>query len=241
MKKIAVVFAGGIGKRMNSRALPKQFLKLYGKEIIIYTLENFEQHREIDEIVVACVEDWIPFLEELIQKYQLKKVKKIVPGGSTGQESIYQGILAAKELVEREDAIVLIHDGVRPLINRKLISDCIKCVQENGSAVTVVPTAETIVYSENKRTVSQIAERAECFLARAPQCFMLDEILQAHEKARAGGKKDFIDSASLMKFYGTDLFMVEGPVENIKITTPMDYYTFKALVEANENSQLFGA
>ena len=99
----AVIFAGGIGRRMNSRALPKQFLKLYGKEIIVYTLEQFEDHDQIDQIVVACVEDWIPFLKDLVEKYRLSKVAKIVPGGETGQDSICAGLKAAAELAPPEE------------------------------------------------------------------------------------------------------------------------------------------
>ncbi len=237
---IAVIFAGGIGKRMNSKALPKQFLKLYGKEIIIYTLEHFENHKEIDAIVVACVEEWIPFLNELINKYRMKKVKKVVSGGKTGQESIYYGLKAAKSIAGNEKSIVLIHDGVRPLINRKLISDCIRSTKERGNAITAVPAIETIICSENKSTVSKMIDRSECMLARAPQCFFLDEILENHKRAIQEKKIDFIDSASMMLYYGSELYLVEGPVENIKITTPMDYYTFKAMMEADENSQLFG-
>lgn len=240
MKNIAVIFAGGIGRRMNSRALPKQFLKLYGKEIIIYTLEHFQYHKEIDDIVIACVEDWIPFLENLVDRYRLTKVSKIVPGGATGQESIYHGILAAEKVAEKEKAMVLIHDGVRPLINSELITNCIASVREHGNAVTTVPSTETLIQSSDKKTVDGILTRSECFLARAPQCFILSDILKAHRRAIDEDKKDFIDSASLMLYYGTKLYMVEGPVENIKITTPMDYYTFKALTEAKENSQLFG-
>ncbi|MBY0757835.1 IspD/TarI family cytidylyltransferase [Sellimonas caecigallum] len=240
MKHIAVVFAGGIGKRMNSKALPKQFLRLYGKEIIVYTLEHFESHSEIDAIAIACVKEWIPFLEELVEKYRLTKVAKIVPGGESGQESIYNGLCAAREIAREEKCVVLVHDGVRPLINRKLITECIAMTEEKGSAVTVAPAIETIIRSDDKKTVDQIIERADCMLARAPQCFFLDEILENHEKARMEGKSDFIDSASMMSHYGKELYLVEGPMENIKITTPMDYYTFKALVEADENSQLFG-
>lgn len=239
MKHIAVVFAGGIGRRMNSKALPKQFLRLYGKEIIVYTLEHFQNHSEIDAIAVACVEDWIPFLKELIEKYRLDKVQKIVPGGETGQQSIYHGLCAAEELAAGEKTVVLIHDGVRPLINSGLISDCIKKTEETGSAITTAPAIETIFRSKDKQTVEQIIERADCMLARAPQCFYLDEILKRHRQAREEGK-EFIDSASMMSFYGCSLHLVEGPMENIKITTPMDYYTFKALIEADENSQLFG-
>lgn len=238
---IAVIFAGGIGKRMNSKALPKQFLRLYGKEIIIYTLEHFEQHPQIDKIVVACVEEWIPFLTGLIEKYGLKKVVRIVPGGETGQDSIYCGLCAAKEIAGDGKHVVLIHDGVRPLIEKQTITDCIRSVMDNGSAVTVAPAIETIIRVNEKEQISDVIDRSNCLLARAPQCFFLSEILEAHTRAREKGKHDFIDSASLMKYYGHSLSVVPGPVENIKITTPMDFYTFRALFEARENSQLFGA
>ncbi len=237
---IAVIFAGGIGRRMNSKALPKQFLKLYGKEIIIYTLEHFEKHKDIDAIVIACVEDWIPFLNELLPKYQMKKVKKVVPGGSSGQESIYHGLLAAREISDG-NSIVLVHDGVRPLINGELITKCIETVKEKGNAITVAPVIETIIRSEDNGKVSSIIDRSQCMVARAPQCFWLNELLECHEKSCQKEKFDFIDSASMMAYYGKELFIVNGPVENIKITTPMDFYTFKALCEARENSQLFGA
>lgn len=236
----AVIFAGGIGKRMNSRALPKQFLKLYGKEIIIYTLEQFEEHEQIDSIVVACVKEWIPFLEELIRKYGMKKVRAVVPGGETGQDSICEGLKAAERLDQGEDHIVLIHDGVRPLINEQTISECIRSVREHGSAITVAPAIETIIRVDGHQKVKEVIERADCLMARAPQCFYLAGILEAHRKAIQEGKHDFIDSASIMKYYGHSLSVVEGPVENIKITTPMDFYTFRALFEARESSQLFG-
>ena len=185
------------------------------------------------------MEEWIPFLQELIVKYHLDKVKKIVPGGETGQQSIYHGLCAARKIAEGDKTIVLIHDGVRPLIHSQLISDCIRKVEEKGSAITTAPAIETIFRSSDKRTVDQIIERSDCMLARAPQCFYLDEILKRHQQAKEEGR-EFIDSASMMSFYGSDLYLVEGPMENIKITTPMDYYTFKALIEADENSQLFG-
>lgn len=239
MKNIGVIFAGGIGKRMNTKALPKQFLKLHGKEIIIYTLEHFESHPQIDGIVIACVEEWIPFLMKLIKKYDFQKIGKVVPGGKNGQESIYHGLCAAKD-VYGEDCIVLIHDGVRPLIETQTITDNISCVEANGSAITTVPATETIVQMGNENQIENIIDRKSCVLARAPQSFKLKDILNAHEKSQAEGNKEFIDSASLMKYYGYTLSCVEGPVENIKITTPMDFYTFRALYEVKESSQLFG-
>ena len=236
---IAVIFAGGIGKRMNSKALPKQFLKLHGKEIIVYTLEHFENHPQIDGIVISCVEEWIPFLQKLIRKYDITKVGNVVPGGRTGQMSIYNG-LAAAEKCYGSHAVVLVHDGVRPLIDGKTITDSIECVMQYGNAITVAPANETIVKMSGDFRIDKIIDRNTCAVARAPQSFWLEELLNAHKRAIDEGKNDFIDSASLMQYYGYDLKAVLGPVENIKITTPMDYYTFKALVEAKENSMLYG-
>ena len=116
MSNVAVIFAGGTGQRMNTRTRPKQFLELHGKPIIVYTLEVFDQHKEIDGIVLVMLESWIGYTEELVRKYGLKKVRKIVPGGASGQESIYNGLKGAAEFYGDED-IVLIHDGVRPLID----------------------------------------------------------------------------------------------------------------------------
>lgn len=233
-----LIFAGGSGTRMNSRGKPKQFLQFYGKELIIHTLENFQNHSEIDSIVVVCIKEWIPTLNKLLKKYQIDKVRKVVPGGDSGQESIYNGVCAIKEFASNDD-VVLVHDGVRPFINEDVISACIKSVKENGSAITVVPAIETIVTQENGK-IASVTDRSKCFHARAPQCFKLGEFYAVHVQARKDGNINMIDSASLMKFYGHELYSVPGNVDNIKITTPADFYTFKALYEVRENSQIFG-
>ena len=235
---IAVIFAGGSGQRMNTESCPKQFLKLNGKPIIIYTLELFDSHEEIDGIVVACVADWIQYLKELIQDYKLHKVLDIVPGGATGQDSIYNGLKSAAEHCP-EDSVVLIHDGVRPLIEAKTISDNIRSVREHGSAITCIPASETfVVYDEGGNM--KIPSRANSFIARAPQSFVLKDILEAHEKARQEDKHDYIDSCSMMNHYGHKLRMVPGPVTNIKITTPADFFIMKTMLEIHENYQIFG-
>lgn len=233
-----LIFAGGSGTRMNSRAKPKQFLQLYGKEIIIHTLENFQNHPEIDNIVVVCKEDWIKFLWKLLDKYDLDKVKWVVPGGETGQMSIYNG-LAELEKHCPADSIVLVHDGVRPFVNDDLISNCIKSVKEHGSGITVVPAIETIVTTEDNK-IKTITDRSKCSLARAPQSFYLGELLEAHRKAQKEGKINMIDSACLMQYYGHELYTVPGNFDNIKITTPADFYTSRALYEVRENQQIFG-
>ncbi|MDE8702803.1 2-C-methyl-D-erythritol 4-phosphate cytidylyltransferase [Adlercreutzia equolifaciens] len=234
----ALIFAGGTGQRMNTKTRPKQFLELHGKPIILYTIEVFENHPDIDAIVVVCLEDWIPFLEKKLVHYDIEKVVAVVPGGATGQESIRHGLDALAEHVDA-DATVLVHDGVRPLVSSETISDCLASVDEHGSAVTVTPAIETIVQEEDGQIVN-IIERQACRMAKAPQCFPLDELLAAHRRAEEDGLGDFIDSASLMRHYGHPLHVVEGSPENIKITTPSDFYTFRAFVDARENSQIFG-
>ena len=241
MSSVAVIFAGGTGQRMNTRTRPKQFLELHGKPIIVYTLEAFNSHSEIDGIIVVMLESYIGHMEDLVRKYALDKVRKIVPGGSTGQESIYNGLCAAAEYYGQED-IVLIHDGVRPLIDEETISANIRCVKEHGTAITVTAAIETITMKDETGAVGTIIDRSQCELARAPQSFLLGQILDVHKRARDGkdSAHSFIDSASMMKHYGYKLYTVEGKPENIKITTPSDYYIFRAMVDARENSQIFG-
>lgn len=237
---IAAIFAGGVGTRMHTKDLPKQFLKIHDKPIIIHTLELFENNPEIDMIVISCVEDWIGYLNDLIIKYNLRKVQKIVKGGNTGQESIYNVLKAAEELGNRKEDIVLIHDGVRPLINQKTISDNIASVKKNGSAITSVKVKETVLIVDEDESIAEVPNRAQSRLARAPQSFYLNDILTAHEKAIDENKFDFIDSCSMMQYYGKKLYLIEGPQENIKITTPDDFYTMRALLDARENAQIYG-
>lgn len=239
---IAVIFAGGSGKRMRSRDIPKQFLKVHGKPIIIHTLSVWEKHPDIDAIVIACIEEGIDELHELIREYGITKVKKIVPGGSTGQLSIYQGLLAAKEcsgMEEQDNTIVYIHDGVRPFITKELISNNIRCVKEHGSSITTVKVKETILVVDGEERIVQVPDRHVSRLARAPQSFYLKDILAAHEKAVAEGKTDFIDSCTLMQYYGYKLYMTDGPDENIKITTPEDFFTMQSMLNAKENEQIY--
>lgn len=239
---IAIIFAGGTGKRMNTRAIPKQFLEIHGKPVLIYTLEKFEQNLAIDQIVLVCLESWIGYAKNLVQKFGIQKVGMIVPGGISSQDSIFHGLEAARRFsLVSEKNIVLIHDGVRPLIDQETINKCLEYVQRYGNAITTTPAIETIfVSNEDNGQVGQIFNRSRCAMARAPQCFYLQDIYDAHKKARKEKKFDFIDSAMMMQHYGHKLYMVNGPIENIKITTPTDFYLFRALLDAKENMQIVG-
>ncbi|WP_159545734.1 IspD/TarI family cytidylyltransferase [Streptococcus halichoeri] len=237
---IGIIFAGGVGSRMNSKGRPKQFLEVHGKPIIVHTLEIFENNSEIDATIVVCIKEWLDFMNDLVDKFNLKKVKQVVPGGETGQLSIFNGLEAAEAIAKGEDDIVLIHDGVRPLINEDLLSANIQSVKETGSAITSVAAKETVVLINQKKEIEEVVDRTRSYIAKAPQSFYLKDILAVQRDAIAKGITNAIDSSTLMGMYNKKLTIVEGPYENIKITTPDDFYTFKALFDAKENAQIYG-
>lgn len=237
----AVVFAGGTGVRMNSKTKPKQFLELHGKSIIIHTLEHFEQHPLVDNIAVVCVQGWEKQLKKELKRNFITKAKWLVTGGETVQISSYNGLKAVYDDCEDpKNTIVIMHDGVRPLIDEKLITDNIETVKKYGSSVTVSYAVETICSVNDSGRIAEIPDRGKARIAKAPQCFYLNDLMEAHNRARSEGISWMIDSASLMKYYGHELHTVTGSNYNIKITTPSDYYVFRALFEAEENSQIFG-
>lgn len=238
MMVTVLIFAGGTGRSMGPVSKPKQFLALYGKPIIIYTLEHFENHSEIDDIVVVCLEGYINELQGLLQRYGITKVSQIVPGGKTGHDSIYFGLKAMEKKMKEGD-IVLIHDGVRPLITEELISDNIKAVKAYGAAITVEPARESIVHSRDGILIDEVPNRNNIYIAKAPQSFLFHQIYEAYQKADHDNIKT-IDSAYLCNLYHIPMHMVRSTKNNIKISDPADYYMFRALYEATENQQIFG-
>lgn len=239
-ENIAIIFAGGSGARMGS-GIPKQFIEVNGKPIIIHTLEIFEEHPLIDSIYIACKEDCISKLERYVKRFFITKVRRIVPGGSTGQDSIFNALSAAYS--EKDpDSVVLIHDGVRPCIIPELIDANIESVLRNGSAVTCTPLFETPVISADGRTVCDVPDRSSMFTAQAPQSFYLGDVMAAHEKIRSSdpGYDGIVDTCTLMKKLGKEVSIVEGNRGNIKVTTPEDLYTFRAMIEYRETEQVFG-
>ena len=226
----ALIFAGGKGTRMHIGDRPKQFLEIDNKAIIIYTLEKFQECDLVDDIVVVCVGGWEDYLAGLISKNDMKltKVSKILTGGETGFSSRIIGLEYIKRTsADPENDLVLIHDGVRPLISSELLKDNVKCALQNGNAITTASATETVVVVDN----GLFLERSSCFFARAPQTFRVNDIYNAYKKASLEGKDCLIDSASIANYYGIDLHYVNGPNENIKITTINDYYLAKGIIE----------
>lgn len=217
---VAVIFAGGAGQRMGATT-PKQFLKLKDKEILVHTLEKFQNNEEIDAIVISMLSSWIDFTKKLVSEYNLDKVVNIVPGGETGQLSIYNGIKYVHDHYD-EDTIVLVHDGVRPFITDELISENINVAKITGSCISCVKSTETFLIIDNENSVKDIPPRNQSLIAKAPQTFKLANIYNAHQKAIYDNKINFVDSSTLMNYYGNPLSVIETDYDNIKITTPKD-------------------
>lgn len=234
MKKIALILAGGKGARMHNHALPKQFLEINGKPVVIHTLEVFSNHPRVDAIIVACLDGWVPFLKESISRFGISKVVNIVPGGDTGQDSIYHTLIAAREYANGEDAIVLVHDAVRPLVTPQTINANIDMVEKHGNCITCAHALETLIFRQNDGTVS-FPNRSDVKVARAPQSFMLSELLSGHEQAVADDRHDFPDSCTLMGYYGYDMTTLTDSEENIKITTPTDLLVAETMLRARSD------
>ena len=241
-KNIAVIFAGGSGKRMKYD-IPKQFLKVYGKEIIIHTLERFQYNKNIDLIYIGCIESYIDYLKELIKKYNITKVPKngIVAGGATGQDTIYN-ILKRVDEDNPDDSIVLIHDGVRPIIDDEIINDNIESVKKYNSAITVTKAFETPIISKDGESVDEVLNRSIVYTAQAPQSFYLQDILECHNiirKTTEGyNNPKIVDSCSLVKECDKEVHLIEGKRGNIKVTTYDDFAILLANYSANDYIQL---
>jgi 2-C-methyl-D-erythritol 4-phosphate cytidylyltransferase len=234
----ALIFAGGTGIRMNTRAKPKQFLELHGKPIIIYTLEHFEAHPEVDNIIVVCLESWIQELTHLLRRHALEKISRVIPGGESGDKSIYNGLQALENECAPDD-IVLIHDGIRPLIDAGLISANIAKVKERGNAITVEAVTESVVMLNGDGSVAEVPPRERMYAAKAPQSFRYGAVWELYRRARRDGLGT-TDSAHLCSVYGVEMHTVASTPNNIKVTAPADYYIFRALFEAMENEQILG-
>ncbi|MCD8337441.1 MAG: 2-C-methyl-D-erythritol 4-phosphate cytidylyltransferase [Lachnospiraceae bacterium] len=237
---IAIIFAGGSGVRMGA-GIPKQFLEINGKPILIHTMQLFQEHDEIDRIYLAMSRDYIDYAEALAEDYHIDKLAAIVPGGETAQDSIYNALIRARA-ENPEDSVVLIHDGVRPCVEYDVISENIESVEKYGSAITATLCYETILVSRDGRKVDDVPLRSESFAAQAPQSFYLKDILEAHEKIRARENRyeGMVDACTIYRALGRQPHIVPGNRGNIKVTTPEDVYMFRALLQYRENEQAFG-
>ncbi len=239
----AIVLAAGVGQRMRNGGLPKQFLKLMGKPIVIYTLEKFEQCDEIDKVVVVCHGGYIDYMQQLLKLYQIKKVAKIIVGGNDRQNSLKRGLDEITLLGAEDDDIVVIHDGVRPLVSQTTLHENIRVAKQHGCAITVHPVTETVVITDNEKAkMEDFKKRADTYSMTAPQSFQLKIIKEAYQKTdnMEQGEIPLLDAAMVYAQTGGEVHLVKEQGANIKITTPEDFYFLKAILELEENKYVFG-
>lgn len=227
---IAMVIAGGSGNRMH-QDIPKQFLTVNEKPVIIYTLEVFQRHPAIDEVVVVCIEGWEQVLWAYVKQFNLTKVNAIVKGGNCGQNSIYRGLVEIGR-EHKPDDIVLVHDAIRPMVSEEIISDCISKTVEYGSAIACIPCAEVMLVTENQKSSGQVFDRDHLKRTQTPQGFRLGRLREMHEEALAQGITDSTASCMLAIQMGEEVYFSKGSEKNLKLTTVEDIDIFKALLLA---------
>jgi 2-C-methyl-D-erythritol 4-phosphate cytidylyltransferase len=219
-KKVkAVILASGTGSRTNSE-IPKQFLELSGAPLIVHTLIPFEKCSNVDEQIIVTLPDYVDKTWEIVRRYRLAKVKKIIRGGKTRQESSKNGIDACGD----DTKFVLIHDAVRPFITNSLLNKLVKALNKYDAVVPVIPSADTIIETDREGFIVKIPTRSNLWRVQTPQAFSYDLIKEAHEKALQHGASNSTDDSALVLRIGQPVFTIKGDEKNIKITLPIDIY-----------------
>ena len=233
---VALIIAGGNGSRMKQE-IPKQFLTVMNKPIIIYTLEKFQNHPGIDKIQVVCLKGWEEILKAYAKQYNITKLLDVVPGGSTGQESINNGVDSLKNICS-EDDLIIVHDAVRPVINDEIISDCLIKASEHGNAVSSIPVVETIIKTDDKISGNISIPRDSVMRVQTPQCYRYGKLTWAYNQAKEKNITNATYVNTLLVELGETLYFSAGSEKNIKITTVDDIEVFKAFMQDNNNDGL---
>lgn len=231
---IAILTAGGKGTRTH-QDIPKQFITVENIPIIVYTLLAFQQHPNIDEICVAILEGWDQILWAYARQFNITKLKYVVTGGETGQESIYNGLKAIKQN-HNDDDVVVIHDGNRPMVSQDVITDNLVKQKQYGSAVATIPCTEVVFVSENKIDSNKSIPRENLQRTQTPHSYYLGELWNAHILAIEKGITNTAASCSLMEALGKKSYFSKGAEKNIKITTTEDIEIFKAFLNAKNDA-----
>lgn len=230
---IALIIAGGVGARMG-QDIPKQFINVHDKPVIVYTLEAFQRHSGIDVIEVVCLDGWHDVVRAYARQFGISKLDNVVSGGKNGQGSIRNGLLDIYSRYNLDDDIVLIHDAIRPMIEADVISDNIKVCRDNGNAITVVPcTAAMLKTYDSFSTVEQVS-RDNLKITQTPQAFYIKDIIEAHNEALSKGITNSVASCTMYIELGRKLYMSKGSEKNLKLTTSEDIEIFKALLSAKK-------
>lgn len=234
---VALLTAAGIGSRMG-QDIPKQFIHVEGKPIIIYTMEAFQRHPSIDAIMVVTLPDWIPVVNAYAKQFNISKLRWVVPGGQTGQKSIFCGIARLAQELEGDD-IVMLHDGNRCMVSEEIISNSIAVYSKCGSAVAAIPCVEAVFRSsDNGFSSSESIPREQLYRTQTPHTYSLKKVVWAHAEAKKRNITNTAATCTLMQMLGETVYFSKGSEENLKITTVEDLQIFKALLHTKGDTWL---
>lgn len=232
---IALILAGGVDPKFQMN-IPKQFVNVFNRPVIVYTMEAFQRHREIDAVAVACLDGWQEMVRTYARQFNIEKLKWIIPGGKDGQASAWNGIMTLREEC-REDDILVIHDAIRPFVSEELISDSIRVCRIFGMGVAAVRTMDTIMKTEDGVTGRECISRDSIVRIQTPQSYRMDRLLSIHRKAVEEGIHGEVDSTSVAARLGENIYFSQGSDLNIKINTVQDVEMFKALYKMKKEIQ----
>ena len=213
--------------------MPKQFLSLNDKPVIVHTIENFQKNKQVDEIIIVCVKDWIDHLKEILEEYKISKVTDIIEGGESGHDSTRNGIFSLKNKLS-EDDFIIIHDAARPILPQAAIDDMLRIAHEKGNASLAIPCYETVIYTDDGKMGNSQLDRSKIMRIQTPQTYKYGPILRLYEKAEEENKHDFIYADLVLIYYGETVYFSRGFTNNIKITRKEDIPLCKALMTFTE-------
>lgn len=234
MKNIALIIAGGVGARMN-QDIPKQFINVMDKPVIVYTMEAFQKHPQIDGIEVVCLDGWQDMLLAYARQFGIAKLENVVSGGKNGQDSIRNGLYDIAARHTEDDDIVLIHDAIRPMVSTEIISDNIRVCREHGNAITVVPCTAAMLKTFDAHSSTEQVPRDNLKITQTPQAFFIKDIVETHKEALSKGITNSVASCTMYIELGRELFLSAGSEKNLKLTTSEDIEMFKALLLAKKD------
>lgn len=232
MHNHVIILAGGIGSRLGG-PMPKQFLSLNDKPVIVHTLENFEKNSKVDGITIVCVKEWISYLREMLIEYKISKVTDIIEGGSTAHDSTRNGLFSLKSKLGKDD-FVIIHDAARPILPQAAINDMLAIAYEKGNASLAIPCYETVIYTDDGKSGDKQLDRSSIMRIQTPQAYRFESILELYERADKENKHDFIYADLVYIYYGKTVYFSKGFTNNIKITRKEDIPLCKALMTFTE-------
>ena len=232
-RTVTLLIAGGVGARMG-QDIPKQFLHIQDKPVIVYTMERFQNNPQIDGIVVVTLPSWIAFVEAYAKQFNITKLKSVVAGGESGHDSIHNGIVQISKLYP-SDTAVMIHDGIRPMVDNDVISDNLSVYRQKGNATVVIPCAEVIFHSDVPTESNQVLDRSKVWRTQTPQTFRLDKLLWAHDEVVRRGLKSPVATCHLFSMLGETVYFSKGSEKNLKLTTMDDIDIFKALLRTEKS------